>query len=186
MSMPSNAPKSGSPLKIVLVAVGGLFLLGVGYVVAWPIVPSIEASKIDNPMGEDFAMAFAHRSLLAKTVSSVPSASALCDAANAASTAMGEAGECNGDATFTRGSIKEDGEEAKEYLWAEIRNVKHGDETETACFYSTNEGRDWSLGSGLSLFGMFPIQYASGSCRVLRAGRYAVDDDVTYREEPLP
>ena len=94
---------------------------------------------------------------------------------------------CSNEVDFTEGMVKnlEDGEvtETSEHLWSEMRNVRHGSETETFCFVSSDNGQSWEFGTGLAIFGLVPIQTVSGSCSGFRGLKYANSEDMEYIEK---
>lgn len=178
---PDSPPKSGK--GGVGKAIGGLVVLGLLYLVAWPIVPAVSAEYIENPMGENFAVASVEQSLVGMLMRPALSRDEMCDTVQAWAAAMKTTAECTDEVEYSRGTITEDGEEPSEFLWSEMADVSHDDETESFCFVSRDGGRHWELGSGLAIMGIFPIQTASGNCKDLRGAKYDLTEDAEIDED---
>jgi len=174
----SSPKKSGGVRKVLGLLVG----LGAAYLLGWPITPTVSAEYIDNPMGENFAIASVNQSYLGKFIHPAISAGIMCETVEAWAGAMKTTAQCTDDVKYSRGQVKENGEDPQSFLWAEMANVVHGDTTETFCFVSNDEGKTWQFGSGLAFMGVFPIQTAAKSCESLRAAKYDLSEDSEIEE----
>ncbi len=178
---PNPPGNSGGRKKLIWRLGLGLLVTGIFYAAAWPVLPKIKAEFVDNPMGKGFALGTIKRSKLAAWLAPNASAGDLCTLVKEWAVAQKETATCAASVTFTRGFM-EKGKDRTDYLWGEMRGVKHGATTETLCFFSTNRGASWEVGTGLAMWGLFPIQTSSDSCIGFRKSKHALDKKSGYEE----
>ena len=173
----------GSNKKLKKLGYGGVALV-IAYLLAWPVFPSINATPIDyeTKMFKSWVYAEAVQSNLLKWFSPYLSSTTMCEVveawAEAAPSPLNRAGvTCTDEVLRSHGSIQD-----RQFLWSEMRGVKHRGKTQTFCFSSEDGGRTWALHMSIWFMNVVPEQTTAKSCTARRALAFKKKAGANYSE----